>query len=184
MSMKTLTGQDVSFDLENQATHARVLRALQNFSRLRKLSAEEKDELIIRLADAVGVDHGAILRKRILHIMTPQEVATVAADGMDIQLHTHRHRTPSDRTLFLREIHDNRQRIDAMTGSLPTHFCYPSGVYEEALLPWLTEAGVESATTCDRWHRDALLRSAAAAASGRQFHSFRRGVRRLAGRRG
>jgi peptidoglycan/xylan/chitin deacetylase (PgdA/CDA1 family) len=68
---------------------------------------------------------------------------------MDIQLHTHRHRTPSDRTLFLREIEDNRKRIEAMTGSRPTQFCYPSGAYEEAFLPWLREAGVESATTCD-----------------------------------
>jgi peptidoglycan/xylan/chitin deacetylase (PgdA/CDA1 family) len=147
--MEKLTGHDVRYDLASEATHARVMKELHDFSRLRNLSAEEKDELIIRLADAVGVDHGEILRKRILHIMTPEEIATVASDGMDIQLHTHRHRTPRDRTLFLREIDDNRKRIEAITGSLPTHFCYPSGVYEEAFLPWLKEAGVESATTCD-----------------------------------
>ena len=149
VNMKKLTGQEIRFDLGNEAAHARVLRELHGLSSLRNLSAEEKDELIVRLADAVGVDHGEILRKRILHIMTPEEVAAVASDGIDIQLHTHRHRTPSDRKLFLREIEDNRKRIEAMTGSLPTHFCYPSGVYEEAFLPWLREAGVESATTCD-----------------------------------
>ena len=149
VNLKALTGHDVRNDLGDEAARTRVLRELHDFSRLRKLSAEEKDELIIRLAEALGVDHGEILGKRILHIMTPAEVARVASDGMDIQLHTHRHRTPSDREQFLREIDDNRTRIEAMTGSRPTHFCYPSGIYEEAFLPWLREAGVESATTCD-----------------------------------
>jgi peptidoglycan/xylan/chitin deacetylase (PgdA/CDA1 family) len=68
---------------------------------------------------------------------------------VDIQLHTHRHRTPKDRSLFLREIEDNRKSIQAMTNVSATHFCYPSGVYDEAFLPWLEEAGVVSATTCD-----------------------------------
>jgi len=114
-----------------------------------KLSAEDKDDLVVRLADAVGVDHQEILAKRILHIMTPREIGAVASNGINVQLHSHRHRTPSDRTLFLREIQDNRTRIEALTGSRPTHFCYPSGVYDDAFLPWLRDAGVESATTCD-----------------------------------
>jgi len=29
------------------------------------------------------------------------------------------------------------------------HFCYPSGVYRSEFLPWLREAGVQTATTCD-----------------------------------
>jgi hypothetical protein len=36
-----------------------------------------------------------------------------------------------------------------MNHSRPTHFCYPSGVYDPAFCPWLGEAGIESATTCD-----------------------------------
>jgi hypothetical protein len=64
-------------------------------------------------------------------------------------MHTHRHRTPDDRELFLREIEDNRKSISEMTGKSPSHFCYPSGVWSPAFLPWLTEAGVESATTCE-----------------------------------
>jgi hypothetical protein len=54
-----------------------------------------------------------------------------------------------DRALFLREIEDNRQSIREMTGKIPTHFCYPSGVYDQKFLPWLREAGVVSATTCE-----------------------------------
>jgi hypothetical protein len=51
----------------------------------------------------------------------------------------------------LREIADNRRAIREMTGSdvHARHFCYPSGVYSWKFLPWLEEAGVVSATTCE-----------------------------------
>jgi hypothetical protein len=34
-------------------------------------------------------------------------------------------------------------------GSAASHFCYPSGAYDLAFLPWLKESGVVSATTCE-----------------------------------
>ncbi len=82
-----------------------------------------------------------------LHLLNPREVADLATRGVEFQLHTHRHYAPSDRALFLREIHDNRERIHGMVGSEPTHFCYPCGYYERKWLAWLAEAGVTSATT-------------------------------------
>jgi len=36
-----------------------------------------------------------------------------------------------------------------MTGLRASHFCYPSGVYDLRFLPWLQEAGIVSATTCE-----------------------------------
>lgn len=36
-----------------------------------------------------------------------------------------------------------------MTGRRATHFCYPSGIFDEAFFPWLEDLGVVSATTCD-----------------------------------
>ena len=68
---------------------------------------------------------------------------------MDVQLHTHRHRTPLDEGLFTREIRENRQRLIASTGNVPIHFCYPSGRYREEFLPWLKAEQIVSATTCD-----------------------------------
>ncbi len=149
LNLKELIGENLRFELNSEAARLRATRTLLAFSSRRKLSAEDKDDLVVRLADAVGVDHQEILAKRILHIMTPREIGAVASNGINVQLHTHRHRTPSDRTLFLRELQDNRTRIEALTGLRPTHFCYPSGVYDDAFLPWLRDAGVESATTCD-----------------------------------
>jgi peptidoglycan/xylan/chitin deacetylase (PgdA/CDA1 family) len=81
--------------------------------------------------------------------MTRDEAAEVARCGIDVELHTHRHRTPNDHALFLREITDNRTRIAKIRDGAARHFCYPSGVYREEFLPWLREAGVSTATTCD-----------------------------------
>ena len=81
--------------------------------------------------------------------MTRDEAAEVARDGIDVELHTHRHRTPNDHALFLREIADNRARIERIRDGVARHFCYPSGVYRAEFLPWLREAGVTTATTCD-----------------------------------
>src|SRR6185436_11655546 len=81
--------------------------------------------------------------------MSAREISELASQGVDIQLHTHRHRTPRERELFLREIEDNRKSIRNFTGKAASHFCYPSGDYDPAFLPWLKEAGVVSATTCE-----------------------------------
>jgi hypothetical protein len=81
--------------------------------------------------------------------MSNEDVSALAEQGIDFQLHTHRHRVPGERTAFLREITDNRNRIAALGGRGIAHFCYPSGVHEPQFLPWLTEAGVLTATTCE-----------------------------------
>ena len=82
-------------------------------------------------------------------MLTPDEVTRLSAEGIDFQLHTHRHQTPLDRRLFAREIADNRAHLSTLAGSAPAHFCYPSGIYRKEFLPWLNDAGIVSATTCD-----------------------------------
>lgn len=149
LNLNSLTGQDKRLNLRNPAERSQAFEELIDFSIKNKFSAEEKDALLFNLAKALNVDYDNLLRKRILHIMTPDEVSRIAAEGVDVQLHTHRHRTPTVRELFTREIRDNRDSIQSMTGSSPTHFCYPAGVYDNTFIPWLKEMGVESATTCD-----------------------------------
>jgi peptidoglycan/xylan/chitin deacetylase (PgdA/CDA1 family) len=149
LNLKDFTGKDLELNLATPEARAKAFDALLEFAVSNKLSAEAKDDFNIRLAEQVHVDYDSVLQKRILHIMKPDEVSEMAAAGVDVQLHTHRHRTPTDQQLFTREIKDNRESIQSMTGSSPSHFCYPAGVYRDDYAPWLKEMGVESATTCD-----------------------------------
>ena len=136
-------------DLASAAGRAAAKRTLDAFVLGERLSASDKDALAGRLARALGLDYDDLIARRVLHVMNSAEVGELARRGFDFQLHTHRHRTPIDRQLFLREIEENRIRIRELAGDDPTHFCYPSGIHRPEFLPWLDEAGVASATTCD-----------------------------------
>ena len=149
LDFKKITGQEMQFDLSDTAARSKAVDELRGFASANKLSAEEKNSLMASVAEQLKIDYDALVARRLLQILSPGEVKTLASSGVDIQLHTHRHRTPKDRSLFLREIEDNRKSIQAMTNVSATHFCYPSGVYDEAFLPWLEEAGIVSATTCE-----------------------------------
>jgi peptidoglycan/xylan/chitin deacetylase (PgdA/CDA1 family) len=114
------------------------------------LGNEETEALCRRLAQVVGQDYDALCRRRILHLMTPDEVAELSRFGVTAQLHTHRHRTPDDEALFRREVRDNREHL-AKIGIPPaslTHFCYPSGIHRREYFEWLAAEGVRSAVTC------------------------------------
>jgi peptidoglycan/xylan/chitin deacetylase (PgdA/CDA1 family) len=112
------------------------------------LNTVAKDELAQQLAEALQVDYPDLVRSRILQILSPEEATALSRGGIDLQLHTHRHRTPRDRALFTREILDNSHRLQEFSGRKPVHFCYPSGDHAPEFLPWLKECGVQSATTC------------------------------------
>lgn len=114
-------------------------------------TADEKDVVASDVSQQIGYDLDALRARRSFHLMSPDELSALDTDLIDVQLHTHRHRTPRDEALFTREIVDN---VDAISRLMPrrprpTHFCYPSGDYDLAFLPWLRRLGVESATTCD-----------------------------------
>ena len=149
LDLRAITGEESRLDLRDPAAQGKALAEITAFARARKLSAEEKDALLASLAAQLRVDYDALIAESIMHNVTPDEVKQLARGGIDVQLHTHRHRTPMDRQLFLREIEDNRQSIQKMTAKHAEHFCYPSGVYDLAFLPWLKESGVVSATTCE-----------------------------------
>jgi peptidoglycan/xylan/chitin deacetylase (PgdA/CDA1 family) len=149
LDLKSIIGSDRTVNLSTDEARDSVLVEIRRFTRERNMSAEEKDQLAASIAARLNVDYDALRENRILHLMQPREVKSLALGGVDIQLHTHRHRTPMNRELFLREIEDNRKNIREMTGESPAHFCYPSGVWDYAFLPWLKEAGIKSATTCD-----------------------------------
>ncbi|MGC2196812.1 MAG: polysaccharide deacetylase family protein [Terriglobales bacterium] len=136
-------------DMRTEGGRHRVVMGLVEFARRQDLTGRQKDVLAAGLARLLEVDYEALVAKRILQMMNARELQEIARNGIDVQLHTHRHRTPENEELFRREIRDNRERIQAVVSSTPVHFCYPSGVYRSAFLEWLAKEQVVSATTCD-----------------------------------
>jgi peptidoglycan/xylan/chitin deacetylase (PgdA/CDA1 family) len=140
-------GLPAANDLSSEAVRDQLTDSLNR--KAAALNTTAKDEMASRLAELLDVDYSELQTSKILQILSPDEVGKLSWKGIDIQLHTHRHRTPRDRDLFVREINDNAGKICQFTGSRPTHFCYPSGVHFPEFLPWLRECGIESATTCE-----------------------------------
>jgi len=145
LDLEPLIGRKDKVVLTTVAARIATTHSLMQFAYAMRLSASDKDALLIRLANSVRVDYDSLLNQRILHIMKPAEVQ--ALEGVDIQMHTHRHRTPIDREKFVREIEDNRSSIKDIVGTEAVHFCYPNGYSNLAFMPWLNELGVESAVT-------------------------------------
>ncbi len=125
-----------------------VCRKLRNHARRAGLSAAQKDDLLAAIAGSLDIDYEGLCRKRILHLINLDEARELAAGGVDIQLHTHRHRVSRKRELFLKEIEDNRHYISMVSQNPAIHFCYPGGFHLPEFEEVLRAAGVESATTC------------------------------------
>lgn len=141
-------GLDQRADLRISEAREKARAGIVDFAHRKGLSGEAKDELARELAQYLGLPYDEFLRKRILHILRPDEVSELASGGIDFELHTHRHRVPLQQDLFEREIQDNRAWIQKMTGGNPSHFCYPSGESHSEFFPWLRQLGVVSATSC------------------------------------
>lgn len=149
LDLRDLTGQDGEFDISRAAARGAVRDYLIGFVRQHKLPAEEKDALAARLARQLWIDYDELCAKRMLHLLNPEEVGQLADEGVDVQLHTHRHQAPWNRQLFDLEVEENRTNIHQMTGRRARHFCYPSGIFNDDILAWLAEMKIASATTCD-----------------------------------
>lgn len=145
----------------DQAGRDAAARDIKGAARRQQLSGAAKDCLLAGLAARLDVDYERLCRDRLLHLMNPAEVRAAAEAGIDVQLHTHRHRVYKEREPFVSEIEENRRRIEALSGRPARHFCYPSGLHLPALPGWLRDCGILSATTCHpglcRRNSDAML---------------------------
>jgi hypothetical protein len=134
-------------DRDRRALHFRI-RAHVNDTRY---SAAEKDEMLVELSAQVGIDWQSFVESRMLQLMSPGEIASLDRRYVDVQLHTHRHRTPRDYALFMRELDDNITALESM--GFPRdgrrHFCYPSGDADPLFYPRLEARGIATATTCE-----------------------------------
>jgi peptidoglycan/xylan/chitin deacetylase (PgdA/CDA1 family) len=135
--------------LESERDRYAAFRSIYETAKARGWTAATKEDFLVHLSDRLGVDYGDIKKKRILHMITPEEAAKMYTEGLDLQLHTHRHRVPYDASRPASEIQDNIRIIESVGARRPVHFCYPSGSYVPELEVWLRENGVVSAATCE-----------------------------------
>jgi len=144
-----LTASGGSFSLATPTEREAAFTAILRHCTERRLSGLDKDGIVADAAARLGVDYDELLRRRLLFLMSPEEVAGLPRGLVDVQLHTHTHRVPTDADAFEREIVDNRRIIQELTGAPPAiHFCYPSGVTHSSFPGWLRRLGIASATTC------------------------------------
>jgi peptidoglycan/xylan/chitin deacetylase (PgdA/CDA1 family) len=113
------------------------------------LTEEERQRLCIDLGNVLGVDFAEVKRKRLFSLFHPSEIVELARRGFDVQLHTHRHLFPVDAVGASKEIYDNQECLQSITGRFAEHFCYPSGVWSKQHWHILQDANVASATTCE-----------------------------------
>lgn len=151
VSANPLLGWREEQDLRTQEGRASAWARMLRHAEGRQLDDEGRDCLLAQLAHHIGFDFDAFVASRILQIMSPAEVSAIAQEGIDVQLHTHRHRLiPSlDPGELREEIEENRKGIAELTGQYPVHLCYPSGKYNLAYLQPLRQLGIATATTCE-----------------------------------
>ncbi len=121
---------------------------------------ENRQALAAQMGAALGIEYRAIADSDMFRLMSPHELHRLHSNGMDIQLHTHRHtlvrRDQScAQSCVTEEIEDNVARLEQWLGKRCVHFCYPSGAWDGSYLSELRALGVESATTCDTGWNDA-----------------------------
>ncbi len=155
-------GRDSGADISNEAGSSQPLpvagaaershawKTIQESACRRQLSGSAKHQLLGAISHRLGIDFHAFVSSGLFQLMTPEQINSIPADLIHVELHTHRHRTPRDQPAFERELLDNQQAVAALTGNSAArqHFCYPSGDYSRQFIFWLRKHGIVSATTC------------------------------------
>ena len=112
-----------------------------------KLDNPGRCALSNRLGECLGVDYAEIEKSRFLSLLTATDIKELSTEGVDFQLHSHRHQWPLEKQAALKELSENEAFLKPLTGKASRHFCYPSGIWSYEQLPHLVEAGIKSATT-------------------------------------
>jgi peptidoglycan/xylan/chitin deacetylase (PgdA/CDA1 family) len=144
----TLREPALRCDLRDPQERKRAFTAIYELARTEAWSADRKEAFLAQLAGTLWIDYARIKSKRVLHLITPEEARAMAAQGLDLQLHTHRHRVPREPERFAAELAENARVLRDAGAKAPSHFCYPSGSYLPQFGQWLRASGIESATTC------------------------------------
>lgn len=137
-----------AFSIHKETDRNQIASAVILFGET-NLNEAGRSILAQKLGDLLEVPYQDILISRIFSIMSPREIRLAAEQGIDIQLHTHRHRFPLDGVSAVQEIRDNRAVLEPLVRRRLTHFCYPSGNWDERHFSILARADIQSAVTCE-----------------------------------
>lgn len=119
-----------------------------------QLDEAGRNRLLESMAMRLDVGIDPLLADRRFHNLDAATLRGLHAQGIDIQLHTHRHRLPLAPDLAGDEIVRNRAWLgEALGPGHPNpplvHFCYPSGEWDEGHFATLMAHGIRSATTLE-----------------------------------
>ncbi len=140
-----LTGH---FELDQVPTETTFYQGIMQYAD-KNLDAYEKESLLEKVSEILDSDFKSVQDNHCYRYITPEQCKELSDDGVDIQLHTHRHIFPSDDLDVARkEIKENKEILESLTGKPADHFCYPSGKYGDGVNPTLKEFKIKSATNC------------------------------------
>lgn len=108
----------------------------------------ERLAALVAFSAAMAIDPASWMDNRQFHVMNATEVAACPRRGLDVQLHTHRHRGMMAADTIEDEVRANAAVLGPLVGAGRLHhFCYPSGNYISDAGRVLAGLGVRSATT-------------------------------------
>ena len=108
----------------------------------------ERQQFLEYLGNKLGVSYAGIVDSKLFHLMTLSQVEELRLKGIGIELHTHRHRISfGGESCLEQELAENRDSLGSGQSPQASHFCYPSGRYDQEDWPVLEKAGINSATT-------------------------------------
>lgn len=137
-----------SIDLSDAAEKEQAVWDCINFGE-RECTEEMRHAICEQLGTLLETPYEDIKQHKLLHLMNPDELRTLADANIGIELHTHRHTFPSNnQSLAEREITDNRAALQRWIATEGRHFCYPSGLWDKRQWVWLDNLGIKSSTTC------------------------------------
>ncbi|MDX1538463.1 polysaccharide deacetylase family protein [Arsukibacterium sp.] len=115
-----------------------------------ELGSAYEQPILAELAAYFGEDLASWQHSGKLMFLTPEKVTALAARGLAIELHTHRHKfSELNLTDAQTELINNQRYITQLTGKKAQHFCFPRGEYQQQQLDLLTQQQLKTATTTE-----------------------------------